>query len=201
MEKKKRKELSHEDNERRDRVIDMIAHSMAILGLTVVCVSGILAAVFSTSHSTCSATAVITLQQWLLGFAVGAFFLIIFILTSILLGYVLPRQCNKGYGPIYNVIFVLCILFFMVWHWLAYDGLFGSGAECRILASGLWGVTLTIIVGQLAFVPVFFVFVICMKRAIRKRHSQTPASGTNTTLNSGDDSKTPAEAFSSEANV
>lgn len=111
----------------------------------------VLAFVYHTTSSTCSARAVLTLQQFLLGFAIANLvfvgYLMVFLwCTCIRWG--LAAQVMAG---------LVFLVFFVVFHFSVYDGLFVRGT-CLSDQPAMWFVTLAIVALQVvAFVASCFV--------------------------------------------
>lgn len=123
-----------------------------LIGITLV----VLAWVYFRDPSTCSNSAIISLQNWLLGFAVSGTF------TAVCVGlaFIFLRNSQLDLGSIlYVVIAVIFALFFFIYHWFAYDALFSRGLSCMTAAPGLWISTLVIIVIQLASIPCSFLLI------------------------------------------
>lgn len=110
----------------------------------------VLAWVYFSDPSTCSNTAIISLQHWLLGFAISG------TVTAVLVGlaFIFLRDKQLDIGSLFYVfVAIVFAAFFFIYHWFAYDALFSRGSSCMTAAPGLWISTLVIIVMQLASIP------------------------------------------------
>jgi hypothetical protein len=59
----------------------------------------------------------------------------------------------------YIVVGALFAMFFVIYHWFAYDGLFTKNSTCYSSAAPLWIVTFTIVILQLVSVPSIILFI------------------------------------------
>lgn len=116
------------------------------LGLTVT------GYVFSQKPMVCQSSPIIELHNWLLGFAVASSVTLVYAIWFIIKLNVI--QIDIGF-VVHIVAGIILGGFFLIYHWFAYDGLFGSHGCVR---DATWGVTLAIIVCQLAAIPGTMVF-------------------------------------------
>lgn len=126
------------------------------IGLTI------LAYYFQTDPSTCSDAAIITLQRWLLGFAISSTICLLYVGILTILS-IRGLQIDIGF-ILHIVIGVIFALFFFCYHWFAYDALFVNGSSCQTTTPALWIATLVIIVMQIAAIPLGIVAIIIYRK-------------------------------------
>ena len=117
----------------------------------------VLAWIYFGDSSICSNSAIISLQHWLLGFAISG------TITAVLIGlaFIFLRDRQLDIGSLFYVFVAIIFAgFFFIYHWFAYDALFSRGLSCMTAAPGLWISTLVIIVMQLASIPCSILLII-----------------------------------------
>lgn len=147
-----------------NELYDNITFYMIMFGYIVSIVLTVLAWMLFQYPSTCSNNCVISLQNWLLGFAISS----TICLVCVGLFLMFSSKINVDLGFVfYIVIGAVFTMFYIIYHWFAYDGLFTKRSTCLTDAPSLWIVTFTIVILQLVAIPSIVLFMM-IGRALHK---------------------------------
>jgi hypothetical protein len=129
---------------------------MVILAYCIGLILTLLAWYFFQYPSTCCNDCMMTLQNWLLGFAVVSTVCLVYLGLFLMFSHKI--QFDLGFS-LHIVVGIVFGLFFFIYHWFAYTALFGSSSTCMTDAGPLWIATFVIVVIQICAIPCGGLFV------------------------------------------
>ena len=138
-------------------LFDSIMVYMITFGYSIIIGITVIAWIFFQEKSSCSDRCVMTLQSWLLGFAIVS--TICIVCVSLFLIFSSKIDVNIGV-ILYIGLGIAFAIFFFMYHWFVYDGLFGSRSTCFTTARPLWIATMTIVIMQLVSIPCIGMFML-----------------------------------------
>ena len=151
---------------------DTVKIFMIILGYAFgICMSIMVWIVFD-DPSNCSDKAIISLQHWLLGFAVASAICSVYVATCLIL-----TKCLKiNLGIFFNTISPnVFFCFFFIYHWFVYDALFSKNVDITCLTDEffLWATTFTIVIIQLTCI-IFYITSVLILNALDRFYKSLP---------------------------